>query len=569
MLKYRVYNCHGALTGEGIPTMIEHVKKCMRSAVEHNMNMFVMAKDWPIQASNVVTYKYFPPLQEFVDLELAHGYIDAYKVLLDYAAELKLPFYTSYTELGVPKAAYEKYPEWRASRLEAGQELQPDTNPCFSHPYTKEHFQAKVREMCEIVPEAAGFELWLGEKESNVLYCMCEKCRDIPASERILSLILWMHETMKQYAPHKKLLVRSYLCAGRCFHEPDVFLPIADRLPGDIIFSYIGQYGDFDYLNDLHPLAGRLPVETIVEFDAGGEYRGFYYGYFSAITDYFEKRMAYYLEQGASGFMFRHIDWLGDVNLAEAYAISKLCAGPTKSGREYELEYLSQKFGQEAAELFCELMRVGAEICEKDLHILGCNAFGCFGIFPDTLQRLRYNVFDHCARMKAGAAERLLRCIDDPAEALAEKDQAVAVAKKFETLLERLRPVIPDRVYQGLRLSAEVMTLMIAPHKLLTELLFAYMRYERTVFTEDRMHAIYYVKNVTGRLRAWVAEKGDELKAVDLPKLRELQGLWPEVQTYFNNRFPYIYVEAISILCDRIDNSFEAGWEYYKWDIIL
>jgi hypothetical protein len=569
MLKYRIYNCHGASTLSGVPAMIESVKKYMGDAAEYGMNVFVMAKDWPIQASNVVTYKYFPQLREFVDMDLANEYIGAYKVLSDYAAGLKLQFFTSFTELYIPKPAYDKYPDWRSSRLESGRELQPDANPCFSHPFTKAHFQAKVREMCEIVPDADGFELWMGEKTNSVLYCMCEKCRDIPAHDRILSLINWAYETMKRYSPQKKLIVRSYLCAGRCFREPDVFLPIAGKLPKDIIFCVKGQYGDLNYLNDYQPLVGRMPAETVVEFDLGGEYRAFYYGYFSAITDYVERRMEHYLRLGASGFMFRHVNWLGGVNAAEAYAASMLCAGRDLSGREHEAGFLERRYGPEAAGPLCDLMRAGADICEKDLHILGCNAFGCFGILPETLQRLKYNVFDHCARMKSGAAERLLRCVDDPAEALEEKDRALEAADRFDGILGRLKGLIPTEDYEGLRLSAKVMRLFIPAHRLLTELLFAYMKYERTVYTDDRLRAIYLLKNIAGRLREWRAGGGAELEAVDLAKLRELQGLYPEVRMEFDRRNAHIDVDAVGKLCDEVEKTFSSDWEYYKWNIII
>ena len=567
-MKYRIYNCHGTYTANGIPAMIEHTKKCMQSAADLNMNVFIMAKDWPIQAGNLVTYKYFPPLAEYADMELANGYTEAYKQLSGYAKERGLGFYPSLTELYIPKEAYAKYPEWRSTRLESGRELSPDANPCFSHPYTREHFQAKVRELCETMPGVEGFEMWMGEKESSVLYCMCGKCKNIPSSERLLALIWWAYDTMKLYAPGKKLLVRSYLCAGRCFNEPEIFLPIADRMPKDIIFGLIGQYGDFDYLNDFNPMAGRFPMDTIVEFDLGGEYRGFYYGYFSGITDYFFERMEHYLNQGISGFAFRHEDWLGAVNYAQARAVAGFCSGAKKSGKEYEMEYLTGKFGGEAAGLLCELMRAGAEVCELDLHILGCNAFGCFGIFPETLQRLRYNLFDHSAQMRSGSLERLLACIDDPTEALEEKDRARQAADRFAGMVEKLRPLVPGEVYESLRISADIMTAIVEPHKLLTELLFAYMKYERAVLTRDRLRATYRVLDVTKRLRCWLSEKGGALKSADLPKWRALQGIYSEAQFFFNERNPHPDVDAIGVLCDWVENSFEKGWEYYNWNIV-
>jgi len=188
---------------------------------------------------------------------------------------------------------------------------------------------------------------------------------------------------------------------------------------------------------------------------------------------------------------------------------------------------------------------------------------------PETRQRLKYNVFDHCARMKSGATEHLLRCVDDPSEALAEKDCAYEAALEFEDIVRRLRTLLPSATFEGLAMSAKVMKLFVQPHKLLTELLFAFMRYERTVYTDDRLHAIYKIKLILKQLRDWASEGGAELKAIDLAKLCELQGLYPEVRAAFDKRTQHIDVDAVFRLCDGIERKFCADWDYYKWNIIV
>jgi len=568
-LPYRIYNCHGARSEFGLDHMIRFVKDCMLSAVRLNMNTFVLTKDWPVQVSDVVTYKYFPPLQEYVDQERSSNLIDVYKNFSAYADKLHLKFYIAFTEFGIPKAAFVKYPDWCGTRHEKGMEVQASSNPCFSHPYTLEHFKAKIREICEIIPNAAGIELWIGEKENSPFYCQCEKCRDIPASERALTLINTAYDIMKLYGPHKKLIVRTYLCAGRCYYEPEVFLPIADKLPEDIILILKGQYGDFDYLNDPHPLTGRIPRETVIEFDAGGEYRAYYFGYFSSITGYVQARMDFYREYGVTGFMFRHIDWLGEVSFSEIYALAKLCFYPSRRGCDFEFEYLSHKFGTDAAVLLCKLMKAGEVICEKDLHILGCNAFGCFGLLPDSLFRLRYNVFDHCARMKTGSMKRLMSCVDDPSEALAEKDGAQLAMTEFAEILSRLEPLLPDGIFKGLDYSLSVMQVLIAPHKILTRLLFEYLAYERTIYTEDRLKAIFSISKTLTELRVWAKQNSSVLESVSLSELRFLQGINAETREMLDNRNNFVSAEEIMTLCDGVENSFDKNWEFYKWNIIL
>ncbi|MCL2707591.1 MAG: hypothetical protein FWF03_00590 [Defluviitaleaceae bacterium] len=569
MLKYRIYNCHCAVTHGGIDEMTAHVMRCVDDAVMLGMNIFVMAKDWPVQTADVVRFKYFPPLTEYADESLTKRYATAYARLAAYAKRAGLEFFISTTEFNVPKQAYIKYPDWAGARRELGWELLPGANPCFTHPYTREHFAAKIRELCEIAPDAAGFELWLGEKLDSPLYCACEKCRALPAGERLLQVILWLRDALKIYGPGKKIIARSYLCAGRCFREPEVFGPVLDKLPSDIIFALKGQYGDFMYLNDPHPLAGKLLCETVIEFDLGGEKRGFHYGYFSGITGYLQMRMRRYLKAGAKGFMFRHIDWLGDVNRAQAFAAAKLCAEPKTRGENHEANYLASRFGKDAAAALCGLMRTGAQICETDLHIIGCGAFSCLGTFPESMTRFKYNVFDHSARMKKGALERLMKNAGDPSEALAEKDLARSLALKFEAELEKARNLLPEKTYGGLKLSAEAMKLLCEPHRLLTELFFAFLRYERSVYSDGRLSAAHSLADIIRRAREWSKRRGEALGQIDLPLLRKLQGIDFAVRAQLDAENPRIEYEQVTALCERVENALDKNWEYFNWNIVI
>ena len=214
-------------------------------------------------------------------------------------------------------------------------------------------------------------------------------------------------------------------------------------------------------------------------------------------------------------------------------------------------------------------MRVGAEICEKDLHILGCNAFGCFGILPDSLFRMRYNVIDHCARMKTGAVDRILNAIADPSKALAEKDEASMAVQKFESILNNLKPLLPTGIYEGLEASSRIMRLFTAPHKLLTGLFFEHLKYERALSAEDRLWSIYAIKRTLGELREWHEKYGSALESISLQDLRDKQGIPAETQKVFDQRNPSVSTKEILVLCDRIETTLDAGWEYYKWNIIL
>jgi hypothetical protein len=171
--------------------------------------------------------------------------------------------------------------------------------------------------------------------------------------------------------------------------------------------------------------------------------------------------------------------------------------------------------------------------------------------------------------MAAGAVERLLKCVEDPTPALSEKDDAILATLKFRDLLEQSRDILPSHIYEGLSASSFIMTKLTESHKMMTELLFAYIKYERTIHLEDRLHAIYLIRSILRKLREWVDTNADELQNIDLEKLRLLQGIMPEAVKMNAERWRRINTDEILTLCYSVEDTFEKGWEYYKWNIIL
>ncbi|MEA2064613.1 MAG: hypothetical protein U9P14_12995 [Gemmatimonadota bacterium] len=571
---------------------IKSVKKLIKWGARLKSNTCFFKHKWPQTTSASVSYKYFPLLKKYRNQQQVQACQSYLHELIDYAGSWGMDVYLPFVEFYFPLEALAEEKAWVGSRQVSGRELQPDMNPCPRHPYTRKMVEAKIRETCETFPDIAGIELWMGEKVNSILYCQCERCRDYPPAERFLDLINWVYKTMKSVDPEKKLIIRTYMCAGRCYYEPELFLPIANRLPRDIIIGIKGQYGDFNYLNDPHPLVGAFPNNPqIVEFDLGGEFRGHVKGYFSGISDYTEKRMKLYSEKGTRGFIFRHLDWLNAVTRVDAEAAFTLCWDINESAEEVEDMRLREKFGEEAVPGLKKLRRLGELIVQKDIHIMGANAYGIWGFIPESIFRTRYNVFEHCVRMIKGGEDLLLKAIENPQIALAEKREASDLAKEFGIELERLKDHIPESLYNGLKQTNLLTKKMIELHTITVELFLLYLKYERALYADNRISLILQMRAVIDRGRDWISRNEQLIDQFDIDEIRNNLECYqlpsksgkplPRIRRSVSESpvplksgvtLPQIH-QGVSLApakayFDEVEQRFEKGIEYFYWNII-
>lgn len=564
----RVFNQHApALLSDHLDAL-SLTKRYMDYALRRRANTFILAQNWPVHLDDALQYKYVPALARYVDEERSAKVRAAYREALAYARSLGLDMYVTTTELRFPLQALADVPGWMGTREEAGHELQPHANPCPVHPQTRAYVQGKIREACELMPEAAGIELWMGEKQNSIFYCQCERCRHLDAPRRALMLIQWVYEAMKAGCPHMKLIVRTYLCAGRCSLEPDVFLPIADELPADVIVAVKGQYGDVNYRNDPHPLVGAFPRDMIVEFDLGGEYRAGLNGYFSGITAYVEERMRLYRGRGAKGFAVRHVDWLGDVSISEADTFFAMGWNPAANGPATQRRLLARRYAQAGADALCSLLRLGEEIVRCDLHILGLNAFGCFGFLPETLTRTQYNVMNHCARMTAGGEARIRAALDDETAVLCEKERAAALCDEFLAVVEQARGTLPDSVLDPIETSGRIMRACVPMHRIAAQMLLCRMRLERSLYIDERLHEAHRLRKLAAEAQAWLLAQGEELRRVNLQELSQAYGAHPFKPFGFgaSGRLP---VDNIQTLLQRLQAEYDPIYDFFTWNIII
>ncbi|MDR1539330.1 MAG: hypothetical protein LBU32_15295 [Clostridiales bacterium] len=565
--KFRACNQHAPSLLDSSQDRLGMTFSAMEQSLLFRANTFILAQNWPSHTNDAASYSLCPELAPFANPDWERPAYH-YRESAERAAALDLDFFITMTEFHFPLQAIEKYPDWEGSRLVCGRELQPGKNVCPAHPLTRSYVHSKTIESCRLAPSAAGLELWLGEKLNSIFYCQCPLCKSTAAPERVLMLVEWVYGAMKEILPKGRLILRTYLCAGRCWHEPGIFSQIKDKFPEDVIIGLIGQYGDFNYLNDPNPLIGMFPRDTIVEFDIGGEYRGTLHGYFSGVGRYLEERMELYRMNGASGFAIRHIDWLGDASVSEAFAFYAKQWDFERSLPGESALFLENRFGHEAGAGLSALLGIGEEIVRKGLHILGLNAFGCFGFLPDTLERTRYNALDHCARMATGGVGRFFKAVSDPSVALDEKDEALRLCEEFRIIVENLKPILPDKLFKALSCSAEIMKACTAVHRICTELFLRKTRYERAVHIDERLWEVHAMRKLACDLLAWYRENLEVAGEIDLEKLYEAHGMDIFLPVGFDagKRLPMENVKALS---DKTLREIDPIYDFFDWNIIL
>ena len=118
--------------------------------------------------------------------------------------------------------------------------------------------QGHVREIAELFPEIAGLRTAIQGTDSDIFFCDCDRCRSLSKPQRVELFARHVTEGLDRGSPGKKLIFRTYLGAWKNLLEPEIFGPLAGRLPKSVIVHNNAQYGDFYLFNSLTPLIGAF-----------------------------------------------------------------------------------------------------------------------------------------------------------------------------------------------------------------------------------------------------------------------------------------------------------------------
>ncbi|MEA1997096.1 MAG: hypothetical protein U9N45_05630, partial [Gemmatimonadota bacterium] len=242
-----------------------------------------------------------------------------------------------------------------------------------------------------------------------------------------------------------------------------------------------------------------------------------------------------------------------------------------KSAEEVVDRRLREKFGEKAVPGLKKLSRLGELIVQKDIHIMGANAYGCWGFIPESTFRTRHNVFNHCVPMIKGGEARLLKAIENPEIALAEKREALDLANEFNIELENLKEHIPESLYKGLKQTNLLTKKMIEFHTITTELFLLYLKYERALYADNKISLIFQMRAVIDRGRDWISCNEKIIGQFDIVDIRNKLECYP-LKLKLGETLPPIShelsVAPTKAYFDEIEQRFEKGIEYFYWNII-
>lgn len=195
------------------PEEIEKVRGRIRYLARHRFN-FVVLSQWNCGLAEVLRYRYFPALARAEYPPDALASVESLQSLIKYAREWGLDAYIGIHEISYPPAFVDKFPSARATPPPAAERTyRPPTagganslyeefgrkpRLCMSDGKTWEFVEAKIREITELFPEAAGLHMWSMGSDSDVFFCDCERCRRLNKSERALRLIDHVTNGMNQ-----------------------------------------------------------------------------------------------------------------------------------------------------------------------------------------------------------------------------------------------------------------------------------------------------------------------------------------------------------------------------------
>ncbi|MBI2940649.1 MAG: hypothetical protein HYY04_09455 [Chloroflexi bacterium] len=566
--RLRAREQHGLrLYDDPAPPLLDRYQRTMRYFARHRGNVCCLGQDWPEMNSALVGYRHFPELLDAAcEPELDRKRARA-RELVSLAADYGIDVYLTMVELRYPPALPRLHPEIVATDPPGGKRyFAPPNWPwlrqnlprvCTSHPTTWAWYRAKVRELFEVVPEAAGMELWISWADTDVFYCACARCRARTPAEHLHELIAQALAGMDEAAPgqDKRLILRTYLGGWRHILAEEFFAPLAGRLDRRVIVCNKAQYGDMYYGNAPHPLAGRYVPHNAeaIEFCLGGEYRaGLRWGTLAPISPFIEERVQLYADRGVDGLYQRHLDWQNHFNAPDFETFFALAWDRTASPERIWQRWAERTYGAEVGPRVVEILRDGTRVMEKAMYVRGV-ALGSHTLFPESLERMRHLTVNRSAKLVDGGMERIAPTRENVQRIVAEKDEAIALSHRVLARVEGLRPDLPDKHYRALHLSFNLQHELALVYRELAELFWRYLRWEHTLSEVEREFQREDLLPLLPRFRAAISRLRERVPRFWRPELFEALGTDPATWSAidFSHGFPYGYLDQIAIDLER------------------
>jgi len=578
--RVRGWEQHGpAVFDTGRPMLAEQYRRNLHFVARRRGNTACLGQAWPDNSSVLVGYRHFPALYDPAAEPALEARRTIARDLVGAGKGLGIDVFLTVAELRYPDLLAEVHPEIKATPPRDGDGgfspdrswfRQPPMRLCTSHPTTWQWFRAKTRELIEVVPDAAGLELWVSWADTDVFYCACKRCLARPPSEHLAELVQQALAGMDQAAPGagKRLILRTYLGGWRQVLEERFFGPLAGRLDPRVSIVNKAQEGDMCYGNALTRLAGCFEPRNTegVEFCLGGEYRaGLGWGTLAPISQYVQDRIEIYAERGVTGVLQRHLDWANRFTRPEFEAFYALAWDLRASPEAIWQRWALGHFGAEVGPRVLELLGDATRVMEGALYVRGV-ALTSHSLFGENLQRARHLMVDRSAKSVDGGLERVAPTAENVRRIDAEKDAAVALSSRILDRLERLRQELPEEDYEALFLSFNMQHELALAYRALAAVLWRFLRWEATLSEVEREFQRQDLGPAIESLRAVVRRLRERIPLFWGPHLFAALGTDPVTasQDHFRGEFPFHYLDTIADDVEReIGVAQGSYWGYY------
>lgn len=528
------------LCAAGRAERTKQFEKHIRYAARHRFNYVPIR---PCEIDAAILFRYVPEIAvTSADAKAkAQAAVEYINSLIQYARNWGLDVYLSRNEITYPDQLIALHPELKATApRDADRVYQPPTaggentlynqfgrkpNLCISEAKTWELVEAKQREIAELFPGLAGITMSTNGTESDIFFCQCDRCSKLSKSDRVAELVRHVTKGLDAGAPGKKLLLSPYMGAWKNLLEPEVYIPLANRLPPSVIITTGAQYGDTYIFNSLNPLVGAFPHNDMVYgFDPAGEYFGGFFGVQSTISRYMADRARIYSARGVNNIGFRNIGYHSDFSELDWYVGSQLAWDPNQDVEKLRTTWARRHFGPDAGPKILELLDLGYEVMRKSLYADGIN-FTNWGLFIENISRTRHIMMDRSAKLADRGVERIAPTPANLARFLGEKEEAFQLADLAHTKVDELRGKVATRHLEGLRdsfLLARELARVLRPE---FEAFMRYLQWEGTLSEVDRERLRRPLLEAVARTRAAVKDAQTHLARIDAKRMCENLGI--------------------------------------------
>jgi hypothetical protein len=566
---YRALEQHYAVDYSA-PDAVAREKEILGRAAAMGLNRVMIGETWPDLGVRLVDYRETLP-----ELATAERMADvarrraAFGEIVAEAQRLGIEVWPSLNVINYPDEFMRLFPDAAATapvaadrwlRLTGARGLSKQPQMCPSSTSFQRLVSAQVEELGRL-PGVAGVECWFSAGDSDLFYCVCERCAGRSVSDRLVDFAQVVFPVCERLG--KKLSLRCYLGGWRCALETEAWREAAPRIPAGVEICFKQVHGDLMNWHGSNPLAGELAAHAeMVEFDVQGEYRGTNYGMVCSVRWQLRDLIRHFRDRGVTSIACRGLDRAHPFDV-DKWLFGALAADPDLDVAAWCEAWAGKKYGAAGGEVLA-ILDEAAEIMRLSMYVRGVQ-WASWAV-PQNLARLRFILFDRCAPCVSDSYLRLQPTAANIAAIGAEKDEARRRVTALVPRVVALGDKLDRKFHAPLLASISYLGLYVAVAGPLMEVFFRFLAWEQTSSEVTREYARLPLLTAIARAQKALHEVSIQLEQIDATALASLMDTAGFVKTKPADKFrePFGYAAGIvEEIAREIDKPSASWWAYF------